>query len=352
VTQSESPRSLIAWTIGLLALTVILAWALYQIRGTLLLIYVSALFAIGFSPVVRFIERQRVLPIGTRRLPRGLAILVLYLAIIGAAVFVGWLVFPPLIQQARELWAALPTMFDRTQTYLIERGVLDHRITWTEAMKQAPGSGADAVGTVIAAILSVGGGVFGFFSILILTFYLLVESQNLLGAFLQLFPRGNRARVAGICREITVKVSAWLTGQLVLGGVIGCSAALGLWLLGIPYFYVLALIAGIGEMIPVVGPLLAAIPAIAVAFTVSPMAAVYVAIFFILQQQFENHVLVPKIMEAQVGVSAVTVIIALMIGGSLLGIMGAILAVPTAAILQVIIQELLSSGEALDSLPD
>ena len=102
----------------------------------------------------------------------------------------------------------------------------------------------------------------------------------------------------------------------------------------------LALIAGVGEMIPVVGPLLAAIPAIAVALSVSPSTALFVAIFFLVQQQVENHVLVPKVMERQVGVSAVVVIVALLIGGSLLGIIGAILAVPTAAILQVLFEEL------------
>lgn len=106
-----------------------------------------------------------------------------------------------------------------------------------------------------------------------------------------------------------------------------------------PYFYVLALIAGIGEMIPIVGPLLAAIPAIAVAFTVSPTMAFGVAIFFFIQQQFENHVLVPKVMERQVGVSAAGVIIALLLGGTLLGVVGAILAVPTVAILQVVFEE-------------
>src|SRR5690606_36213872 len=109
--------------------------------------------------------------------------------------------------------------------------------------------------------------------------------------------------------------------------------------LGVPYFYVLALIAAIGEMIPVVGPLLAAIPAIIVAFSVSPAVALGVTVFFVAQQQFENHILVPRVMERQVGVSAVVVIVSLLIGGSLLGIVWAILAVPTAAILQVLIEE-------------
>ena len=93
-------------------------------------------------------------------------------------------------------------------------------------------------------------------------------------------------------------------------------------------------------MIPVVGPILSAIPAVAVAFTVSVKTALFVILFFIIQQQFENHVLVPKVMQRQVGVSPVTVIVALLIGGKLLGILGAILAVPTAAILQVLFAEL------------
>jgi len=140
-------------------------------------------------------------------------------------------------------------------------------------------------------------------------------------------------------------VSAWLGGQLLLSGIIGSTSAIGLWLLGIPYFYVLALLSGVGELIPVVGPIISAIPAIAVAATVSLNKVILVIVFFVLQQQFENHVLVPKVMERQVGVSAVTVIVALLIGGKLLGIVGAILAVPTAAILQVVLLELNSPSE-------
>jgi predicted PurR-regulated permease PerM len=137
-------------------------------------------------------------------------------------------------------------------------------------------------------------------------------------------------------------VSAWLGGQLLLGGTIGATSAIGLWALGIPYFYVLALLSALGEMIPIVGPILAAIPAIAVASTVSLKKVIFVIIFFVVQQQLENHILVPKIMSRQVGLSPVTVIVSLLIGGSLLGIVGALLAVPTAAILQVVASELLS----------
>jgi predicted PurR-regulated permease PerM len=337
---SESPRKLIVWTIAMVVLAGLLLWAAFLVRGVLLLIYVSVLFAIGFSPLVRIIERQNLLPVGSRRFPRWLAILLIYVAIIGTVVAVGSMIVPPLVRQARELWSALPGMLDRSQQFLIDRGLIDHPITLREAFQQVPASGGDAVGTVFQAISGVAGGLFGIFTILILTFYLLIEAEPLFRTFLRFFPHERRAQISNASREITFKVSAWLTGQLLLGGIIATTAAIGLWLIGVPYFYVLAVIAGIGELIPVVGPLLAAIPAVAVAASVSLQKALVVAIFFVVQQQFENHLLVPKIMERQVGVSAVMVIVALLIGGSLLGIVGAILAVPTAAILQVIVQEL------------
>ena len=183
------------------------------------------------------------------------------------------------------------------------------------------------------------GGIFGFLTVLIVTFYILVDADNLRNAMLHLFSKQDRPRAAAASREIVGKVSAWLGGQLLLAAIIGATSAIGLWLLGIPFFYVLALISAIGEMIPIVGPFLAAIPAIAVASTVSFQKVLLVIAFFVVQQQIENHVLVPKVMERQVGVSAVTVIVALLIGGNLLGILGAILAVPTAAILQVVFTE-------------
>jgi predicted PurR-regulated permease PerM len=336
VTYDEA-RSLIRYALVGLALTILLLWAFFIVRGALLLIYVAALVAIGFAPVVTAIERRRVA--GRRRLPRWVAILIIYVTLIGSLVAVGMMVVPPLVMQARDFWTELPVMLQSAQQWLIDRGILSEQLTVRDAVEQTAG-GTDAVGTVVGAIWGFVGGVFGLLTILILAFYFLVDSSSLVRTFVRLFPRPERPRVEDACLRVSTKVSAWLGGQLLLAMIIGTTAAIGLWLLGVPYFYVLALIAGIGEMIPVVGPLLAAIPAIAVALTVSPATALFVAIFFVVQQQIENHVLVPKVMERQVGVSAVVVIVALLLGGSLLGVIGAILAVPTAAILQVLFEEL------------
>ena len=340
-------KPLILWTIAMTAAAVIILWGAYQVRSVLLILYISGLLAIGFSPIVRLIERQSSLPIGSRRFPRWLAILLLYLAIIGVLTLVGVLVLPPLIDQAQAFWAAKDEMFDRAQEFLISKGLLREHITFREAVERAPGAGgSEAIGrTVFSAAAGLAGGIFGLLTILIITFYLLVEAGTLRRFLLQLFPVRSRARVDAVSRAITEKVSAWLGGQLLLGAIIGTTSAVGLWLLGIPFFYVLALISGIGEMIPIVGPVLAAIPAIAVAASVSMKKVLLVIIFFVVQQQIENHVLVPKVMERQVGVSAVTVIVALLIGGNLLGIPGAILAVPTAAILQVLFTEWMNTRE-------
>jgi predicted PurR-regulated permease PerM len=328
------------------ALAVLVLWCAFLVRDVLLLVYVSGLLAIGFSPVVRLIERQKILPIGTKRFPRWVAILVLYLILIGILTGIGFMIYQPLADQVQQFWAAFPGMNERAQEFLIRKGILKEHVSLTEAVKRAPTSGGgEAVGTVLGAVVGVVGGLFGLLTILILSFYILTEADSLQRTMLQLFPSRDRARVAAISRDITVKVSAWLGGQLLLGAIIGTTSAIGLWILGIPFFYVLALISGIGELIPVVGPVLSAIPAIAVAATISIKKVLLVVLFFVLQQQFENHVLVPKVMSRQVGVSPVTVIVALLIGGKLLGIVGAILAVPTAAIVQVLFWEVIAARE-------
>jgi predicted PurR-regulated permease PerM len=342
----EETRALIRYAIAMTVLTGVILWCAYIVRHVLLLIYVSGIFAIGFSPIVRVIEHQKVLPIA-KRLPRWLAILILYVAILGSFALVLALIFPPLVDQGKALWARLPEMFERGQQFLIDKGILREHLTIREAVERAPGTGGDAVTRVFGAVANVAGGIFGIVTILILTFYILVDSWELREAALRLFPRKHRARADEASREATLKVSAWLGGQLLLAAVIGATSAIGLWALGVPFFYVLALISAVGEMIPVVGPILAAIPAIAVASTVSTKTVLFVIIFFFLQQQLENHILVPKIMSRQVGVSAVTVIIALLIGGSLLGIVGAILAVPTAAILQVVATQLMTEPKKI-----
>src|SRR5215510_736365 len=122
----DTPRTLIVWTV---VVVVVAAWALYLARQVLVLIYVSVLLAIGFSPLVRLIERQSVLQVGTR-VPRWLAILIVYLAILGVLTAIAFVVVPPFVTQAREFARHLPELVDRAQRWIVAHGLLHERVTW------------------------------------------------------------------------------------------------------------------------------------------------------------------------------------------------------------------------------
>lgn len=337
----DQSRAVVRYAVFCTAAAIVLMWALYLVRGQLLMLYVSALFATGLAPLVRMIERKRILLAGKRRIPRAAAILAIYATVLALLGALGAAVVPPLVAQAQQLWADLPARLDSVTQKLIEWGITPPGTSFTEILKQAPVAGsADAVTTLLVAIWSIVGGLFGVVTILLLTFYFLVDSENLFNLLVRLFPKAQRQQVANVGELVAVKVSAWLGGQILLGFIIGITSAIGLAIIGVPYFFVLAVVAGVGEMIPMVGPLLAAIPTIAVAFSVSPTLGVATAIFCWVLQLIENNLLVPKVMSQQVGLSAITVIVALIIGSSLLGLPGALLAVPTAAILQVLFEEL------------
>lgn len=333
-------RSLIRYACAAVAVTAILLWTVYLVRGPLLIIYISALFATGLAPLVGIIEHQRIKAISRKPLPRSAAILVIYGTVIGSLVGLGAAVFPPLIQQSRDFWKRLPDYMDQAQQRLTSWGLIAPESSFKELLQQAPAGGGDAVSVVLGALSGFVGGIVGIVTILLLTFYMLVDSRRIFEVFVRIFPRGDRHKVSAISGLVAEKISAWLGGQMLLGLIIGTISAIGYAMMGVPYFFVLAVIAGIGEMIPMVGPLLAAIPAVLVALTVSPGLALGVAGFCWALQLIENNVLVPKVMGETVGLSAVTVIASLVIGSELLGFVGALLAVPTAAIIQVLIEEL------------
>jgi predicted PurR-regulated permease PerM len=318
--------------VGLVAL-----YGLYLVRDVLLVLYTSALLAMGLSPAVRRIERRRFVA-ARFQVPRWLAILLLYFGFLLVVAGVMAMVVPPLVAQIGELVRNLPGYVDAIQTALAARGLTTDRLSWGNVFEnlQAPGMALTGLfGAVQSAIGALGKTV----TVLVLPFYLLLESSSLRSGLLRFFKASNRHRADSIIQSVTIKVGAWLGGQLLLGAVIGASATIGFWLIGVPYFYVLGLVAAFGELIPVIGPILAAVPAILLGWTVSPQTALLTAGYCWAQQFVENNVLVPRIMERQVGVSPVAIIVALLIGSTLLGLPGAVLAVPSAAIVQVLIQE-------------
>lgn len=337
MTPERDQKRLILWAITMSLAGIVMLWVLFLIRNVLLLLYVSTILAIGFSPAVRWIERQR-LGVGRRRFPRWAAILLLYVGFLGSVAIIFSIVIPPLVGQLTELGQQMPTYVDQLQNKLVRARLIEHRYTWSQLLQKVE-SPAIAFTGILGAVQSVLGVFAAVITVLILPYYLLLEASSLQSALLQIVSPESRARVARATGDVTVKVGAWLNGQILLGAVIGVTATVGLWIIGVPFPYVLGLIAGLGEFIPIVGPISAAVPAVLMGWTVSLKTAILVAIYFAVQQFVENNFLVPRIMERQVGVSAVTILVALLIGGELLGVVGAVLAVPTAAVVQVLLQE-------------
>lgn len=335
-------RGLIVWTVLAVAIAVAVGWMLVTASAALVLIYLSALLAVGLAPLVGELER-RAWFFGHRP-SRTMATTLVYLT--GTVIFVIALVVvvPTIVTQAREFALYAPQATTRLQSWLMARGLLQRTVTVQELLTKAP-AGSDTLGVVFDTVFGLVGGVAGWVTVLMLSFYFLIESDGIFLTFVRFFPRPRRMQVRQVAGKITTKVSAWLGGQLLLAGMIGVSTALILALLGVPYFWVLAILAAAGELVPYVGPLLAAAPALLVAGGVSLQLAAAVAVFFLVQQQLENHIVVPRVMENQLGLSAATVIVALLIGGSLLGMAGVALAIPTAAILHVLAQELIPAME-------
>lgn len=323
--------------VAIVFVAVILFWVLYTARAAVLLIYVSALLAVGLAPLVRLIERLEMLPVAAERIPRWLAILILYLAFLAVVAGVAVLIVPPVVRQAVELSGHLPSLFDRAQAWLVERGLMTRRLSVGEAMPEA---GPGAVSAVVTTAWSVAGGLLGLVTVLIMTFYLLVDSRRVHRALLRLAPAERRDHAADASRRVASRISAWLVGHLVLAALVGGATAVGLSLIGVPFAWVIAVLAGAAEMVPIVGPLVAGAVAVGMGLTVSLHTALVTLAFVLALQTVESNVLVPKIMERQVGLSPVVIVAALLVGGELRGVLGAILAIPTAVILAALLEEL------------
>jgi predicted PurR-regulated permease PerM len=342
MTQRGEQRLLILWGIAMLLGSILLLWVLYLIRNVLLAVYISTLLAIGFSPAVRWLEKQHFVGRHKGGLPRWAAILVLYVGFLAGFVVLMGIVVPPLVAQTTALWSELPTYVAHVQDFLVRKGLV---APGTDLMKELPGPSV-AVESVLGVLQNMLGALGAVITILLLPYYLLVDADSLQAGLVQLVSTSQRPALARVTQDVAVRVGAWLNGQLLICVLIGTMTATALWLLKVPFFYVLGLMAGLGELVPIIGPLVAATPAILIAFTVSVETGLFTMAYFSVQQFLEGSVLVPRVMERQVGVSAIVVIIALLVGSELLGVVGALLAVPTAAIVQVMMQEFLSRERA------
>ncbi len=320
-----------------------LAWSLYLVRDALTLVYLSLMLALGISPAISWLEQQPWFG-KKRKTPRWVAVLVFYLAAASLLVAIYLIVVPPFVEQVRELWTRAPEYIDKGQAWLVKHQLQKKAYTMRELLDRAP-SANTAVTGVLGAVNRVAGFILAAFTVVLLSVYFLLDGEGLFKMYVRALPKESRGHWWKISSDVATKVGAWMSGQAFLCVLIGSTAALGFWLIGLPYFYVMALICGVGELVPIVGPIAAGIPAVLVAATVSPNAAIITAAYLFVQQQVENNIIIPRLMKSQTGVSPLIVMIAILVGGEFLGVIGALLAVPTAAVIQIFLRDYLETRD-------
>lgn len=312
-TKVEISHRTIVFTLVLIAAV----WLVLQIRDILFLLFISFILMSALRPLVDAMERIR--------FPRIVSILLLYGLVFGGLGVGVASMIPTLASQSAKLFAQLPDFLSRVFPYI-------SRDLQAFLQQIAP------VGeNLVRVTLGVFSNMLAVLTVMTITFYFLLERRHLRDFLVAIFGGLSGDRVFAVLLQIEKRLGAWVLGQLCLMLFIGVLVYGGLFFLRVEYALPLAILAGLLEIVPTIGPTVSAIPAVLVAFGNSPILALSVVALYVIVQQIENNLLVPLVMKRSVGLPPVLTILALMIGGRFGGITGAVLAVPVLLAIQEIV---------------
>lgn len=315
---------------------------LFLLRDLVLVLLTAIVVASAIEPVARWFIAHRV--------PRLPSVLIVYasLALIVAGSF--YFLFLPLLNESSAFVSSLPAYIDEGSISIQQNSFfnsepilqqISNKFSLSEFAARANVFIANFSGGFWNTVSAVSGGLLSFVLIIVLSFYLAVQDDGV-GKFLRIIsPRKHEAYIIDLWKRVETKIGLWMQGQLLLAVIIAVLVYLGLALLGVPHALLLAVLAGIFELIPLFGPILAAIPAILIGFADGGVSiALLLAGFYLIVQQFENQLIYPLVVKKVVGVSPILVIIALIAGAKLGGLLGMILSVPIAAVLMEFVNDL------------
>ncbi len=316
--------------ITILGLILFFAWT---IKDILILLLISITLASALEPLVEMLLQWRI--------PRSVSVVAVYIVALAFVVLIGFLVTPPVVQQFQQV-----TNNDFLASEISNKigpNSFLREFNLTEIVSKNVQSLANQFNALSENFFSRTLGVFNGFieivTVLVVSFYLLAEKNGMKNFVYTLAPKESQPKILHIVTRIQKKIGLWMIGQIIVSAIIFAITFIALTVLGIKYALVLAILSGFFELIPYIGPFVAAIPAIFFAFLQSPTLAVVVMIMYIVLSKIEGYVLVPKIMQKTVGVSPLVILLAILIGFKLAGIFGILLAVPVVAVIQVIIEE-------------
>ncbi len=324
------------FTIGFgFALGALLAYSLFEgaakVSGPLLTIVVAAFLAIGLDPIVSRLER--------RGLRRGLAITVVFggFALLVAG-FVA-LIAPALVTQLTSLVDNLPGIFDRLRENATIQNLDDKYQIIDKIQNSLTGRVDELFSGVLGAAQVLAGVVFSILTITILTLYFLAAFHPMKDMAYRMVPATRRVRIAGLTDAILLRAGGYVTGQLAISGIAGVTAYLFLRIAGVNFASALALLIALFSLIPMVGATIGAVVVSLIASTQSIGLGIASLVFFIVYQQIENYVIYPRVMRRAVNIHPAAALVGALIGGSLLGFVGAVIAVPVVAAIQLVIEE-------------
>lgn len=304
-------------------LFILLIWLLYFLRDLVLVILTAVVIASAIEPAVRWFV--------ARKVPRILAAIFVYVAVTGVVAGSFFVLVPPLLDEASGLLTSSPQYFNSIEVWNPVSDI-SSSFSLKDIIAEFRNDITNATGSLFQTVSIVFGGVFNFILIIILSFYLAVQEYGISNFLKIITPVEHEEYVINLWERSQLKIGLWMQGQLLLALIIGVLVYLGLTVLGIKYAFLLALLAAIAELIPLFGPVIAAIPAIAIGFIGGGTTlALIVAGFYIIIQQFENHLIYPLVVKKVVGVPPLLVILAFIVGIELAGFLGIILSVPIAA---------------------
>lgn len=311
----------------------------------------SALPVFGIAIALAFLLDPPVTALQRRGVPRLAGILIVYVLVIVTLVGLGWLLLPPLFEQLQRFLEELPTLASQIMAW--EQAIVDWLASLPlpdpirEALDTIIASGQQAViglleaivGPLLSVIARTAGFIVGLVVVPVWVLYVLKDRERLPGGVLRMLPVGWRTDTGHAMGLTTGVIGRWIRGQILLGAVIFTATLVGLLVLALIGFQefadfavLLALVAGILEFVPIIGPIIAAVPAVLIGASISPAAALAAIALYTIVQQVENHLLVPKVMGDAVDLHPAVVIMALVVGAALFGIWGAILAAPVVAL--------------------
>ncbi|MCX6810583.1 MAG: AI-2E family transporter [Candidatus Berkelbacteria bacterium] len=314
------------WTVVKVLLIAVAFYLLFLVKDVVALFFIVLILSATFSPVVKSWQKY---------LGRVMSIIALFLILAAIIFAVVYIVIPPLVVQASQLAQSIPDYINNSNFANLRQHLPNIQNTLDNLVSNL-GTLSSNLYSFTAGIVSA---IFAVIMVLILTFYMLIGEQDIKKFVSFAFAENQRENAIIVINKIAAKVGSWFRGQMLLGLAVFLLDFIGLSILQVPYALILAVIAGLLELIPTIGPIVAAVISALIALTISPWTALFVIILYLVVALLENAFLVPKIMQKAVGISPVVILLALLVGAKLMGIVGAILSIPLAASLSVVILE-------------